>query len=105
MRKRRTSSILTLLIILALGILVGMLFSPTRGATMRSLILYKLRSLFEKIKSLFLQLISLPSQEETYNNGKAASQEVINKTIQKAKKLLEEAKELSDQLDIKNPAT
>jgi cell division septum initiation protein DivIVA len=72
---------------------------------MRSLILYKLRSLFEKIKSLFLQLISLPSQEETYNNGKAASQEVINKTIQKAKKLLEEAKELSDQLDIKNPAT
>lgn len=105
MRKRRTSSILTLLIILALGILVGMLFSPTRGATMRSLILYKLRSLFEKIKSLFLQLISLPSQEETYNNGKAASQEVINKTIQKAKKLLEEAKELSDQLDTKNPAT
>lgn len=103
MKKRRTSSILTLFIILALGVLVGMLFSPTRGATTRSLILYKLKRLFEKIKLLFLQLIALPSQAETHNDGKVASQEVVNKTIRKAKKLLEEAEELSDQLDANNP--
>jgi gas vesicle protein len=103
MRKRRTSSILTLLVILILGVLVGMLFSPTRGATTRSLILYNLKRLFEKIKLLFLQLVALPRQVETHNDGKVASQEVINETIRKAKKLLEEAEELSNELDANNP--
>ncbi len=103
MRKRRASSILTLLVILALGIFVGVLFSPTRGATTRSLLLYKLKRLFKKIKLLFLHVIALPSQVEANNHAKLASQEVINETIRKAKKLLEEAEELSDQLDANNP--
>ena len=105
MKKRHTSCIFSLFIILALGALVGMLFSPSRGTTTRSLILYKLKRIFEKIKLLFLELIAFPRQVETYNGGKMASQEVINQTIQKAKKLLEEAEELSGQLDANNPTT
>lgn len=103
MKKHRTSHIFTLLIILALGVLVGMLFSPTRGTTTRSFILYKFKRLFEKIKLLFLQLIALPNQVEIHNDGKAASQEVINKTIRRAKKLLKETEALSNQLDANNP--
>lgn len=99
MQKRRTSSILTIFIILTLGVLAGMLISPTRGATTRSLILYNLKRLFGKMKWLFLHLIALPSQVETYNDGKVASQELVNKTIRKAKKLLVEVEELSEQLD------
>lgn len=103
MQKRRTSRILILLIILVLGALVGMLFSPRRGTTIRSLILYKLKSIFKKIKLLFLELTALPTQAEANNDGKVASQEVINRTISRAKKLLEEAAQLSDQLDANNP--
>ena len=103
MQKRRISNIFTLLTMLVLGGLIGMLFSPTQGATTRSLILYKLKSLFGKIKLLFLQLTALPRQVEIHNDGKVASQEVINTTIGKAKKLLKEVEALSDQLDANNP--
>ena len=97
--RKRSSSIITLLIGLLLGALIGILFSPVGGTTMRSLILYQLRKIVQKVKDLFVYVIHLHKNVITKNSGKVASQEVINRTIEKAKKLLEEAKILSEQLD------
>jgi gas vesicle protein len=97
--RKRCSSIITLLIGILLGTAVGMLFSPIEGTKTRSLLLYQLRKLVQKVKRLFIYLIHFHSKVTTDNNGKLASQEVINRTIRKAKKLLEEAKTLSDQLE------
>lgn len=99
MRRKRSTGIITLLIALILGGTLGMLFSPTGGATMRGLVVYQVRKILQKIKTLFIHLINFHKEVSTYNNGKVASQEVINKTIEKAKKLLEEAKNLSDELE------
>lgn len=99
MKKRPISSILSMLTILAIGTLVGMLFSPTSGTNIRSALLYKLEGFLKKIKSLLLQLLELRSQKTMHNDGKVASQEIINQTISKAKQLLEEVEELSDNLE------
>ncbi|OJW70319.1 MAG: hypothetical protein BGO68_02495 [Candidatus Amoebophilus sp. 36-38] len=97
--RKRSSGIITLLIGLLLGALIGMLFSPVGGTTMRSSLLYQLRRIAQKIRTLFVYVIRLHKHVITNNNGKIASQEVIDRTIEKAKKLLEEAKTLSEQLD------
>lgn len=97
--RKRSSSIITLLIGIFLGTAIGMLFSPIEGAKTRGLLFYQFRKIAQKIKSLFIYLIHYHSQATTENNGKLASQEVIATTIKKAKKLLEEAKTLSDQLE------
>jgi gas vesicle protein len=97
--RKRSSNIITLLVGLLLGTLVGMLFSPVRGSTLRSLLLYQLRKIAQKISTLFIYAIRFPKHVITNNNGKVASQDVIDRTIEKARKLLEEAKNLSEQLD------
>ena len=74
---------------LTIGMIVGMLFSPTTGVNIRSVLLYKLEGLLKKIKLSVFQLLAIPSQKKVHNNGKIASQEIINQTISKAKKLLE----------------
>lgn len=97
--RKRSSSIITLVIGLLLGALIGMLFSPVGGTAMRSSVLYQLRSIAQKLRTLFVYVIRFHKHVTTNNNGKIASQEVIDRTIEKAKKLLEEAKSLSEQLD------
>ncbi len=86
---------------LAIGTLVGMLFSPTSGRNIRSILLYKLEGLVHKIQSLLLHLLDSPRKRAIQNDGKVASQEIINQTINKAKQLLEEVEELSENLETK----
>lgn len=50
MKRKSTSNIISLLITLTLGILAGMLFSPTSGTNIRSFLLYKLEELLKKNK-------------------------------------------------------
>jgi len=97
--RKRSSGILTLLIGLLLGALIGILVAPVGGTTIRSSILYQLKRIIQRIKALFIYLIRFHQDVMTNNNGKVASQEVIDRTIEKAKKLLEEARTLSEQLD------
>jgi len=98
MKKKYISGILSALIMLTIGTLIGMLFSPTSGRNIRSVLLYKLKGLAKKIQSLVLKLLELPMQRAIQNDGKVASQEIINNTINKAKQLLEEIEELSENL-------
>lgn len=100
--RKYISHIITFLLGITLGVLIGMLFSPTRGATTRSLLFYQIKKLAHKIKMLFIQLIYFPHATIAHNHAKATSQAVINETMRKAKRLLKEATELSEQLDANN---
>jgi gas vesicle protein len=98
-KQKRSSSIITLLVGLALGTLVGMLFSPTGGATIRGFLVYQCRKVLQNIKSIFTHILPLHDNMAIDNTAKAASQEVIERTVRKAKKILEAAELLSNQLD------
>jgi len=97
--KKRSSSILTLLIGVGIGVIIGMLFSPTQGATTRDLLCYQFKKLAYKLKLIFIQIIHLHHKILAKNDGQKASQAVIVQTMQKAKEILEEVKKLSHQLD------
>ncbi len=105
MKKNPISSILSILIMITLGTLVGMLFSPTSGNNIRSVLLYKLEGFLKKMKSLLLHMLELPYQSKIQNDGKVASQEIINQTISKAKQLLEEVEELSENLETQSSSS
>ncbi|ACE05837.1 hypothetical protein Aasi_0421 [Candidatus Amoebophilus asiaticus 5a2] len=97
--QKRSSSIITLLVGLALGTLVGMLFSPTGGATIRGFLVYQCRKVLQNIKRMFTHMAPFHHDITIDNTAKAASQEVIERTVKKAKKILEAAELLSNQLD------
>ena len=79
-----------------------MLFSPSKGTTIRSLFFYQIKQLLQTIKNLVVSIINFRIKSIPNNTAKAAGQEVIDKTIEKARKILEEAKALSKDLDDNN---
>ncbi len=100
--RKRVPSIVILCLSLLIGIFVGMLFSPGDGEKLRSLILYQLKKLVRRIYNIFLGWIdALQPHHKLDNSAKAAGQEVVDSVMQKARKLLAEVEDLSDQFDAK----
>lgn len=97
MRRRKSISILALLIGTALGVLGGIFFAPTKGANLRSIVSYRIRRYSERLQELIKTLTH--TKQAVSSQAKAASQGIIDETIQKAQQLLKDADELADTLD------
>ena len=100
--RKRTSSIVILCLSLLIGIFIGMLFSPGNGEKLRSLILYQLKKFVRRVYNIFSGWTrALHPYHKLDNSAKAAGQEVVDNVMQKARKLLAEVEDLSDQFDAK----
>ena len=93
--RKKSASITALLIGAALGILGGILFAPSRGVSARDTLTYQLKRLKEKLQELIKELSLVSTKTMVTSKAKVAGQEVIDKTVQKAQKLLAEINELS----------
>ena len=101
MQKRNNHHIITLLAGLFIGTLTGILFSPTAGTKIRSLIRYQVKNILRKLRMIFTSLYS-SNYPKIENTAKVASQIVVDRTMKKARQLLAEAQTLANQLDAKN---
>ncbi|MEL6607009.1 MAG: YtxH domain-containing protein [Bacteroidota bacterium] len=81
----------------AIGAIVALLFAPTRGENIRNTLSYRVKSYTEKLQDL-IKILS-HTKTASLSQAKTAGQEVINETIQKAKRLLKDANDLAAQLE------
>ena len=95
--RKNTTSIVTLLLGAAVGIVGGILFAPSSGAHVRKTFSYKVKTYVEKLQELIKALSR--TKVAVSSQAKAAGQEVIDETISKAKQLLQDANELASQLE------
>jgi gas vesicle protein len=95
--RRKSISIIALLLGAAVGVVGGVLFAPARGTNVRSVLSYKIKSYIEKLQELIKALSN--TKTAASSQAKAAGQEVIDETISKAKQLLQDANELAVQLE------
>ncbi len=96
---KRSGKIIALLAGLSLGVLVGILFAPTGGASMRRRLSYQLKRFGRKIYGFIESRCCFNDQEMASNTAKVAGQDLINHTAVRAQKLLDEIKTLSAQLE------
>jgi gas vesicle protein len=101
MQKRNNYYITTLLVGLFIGTLTGILFSPTAGKKIRSLICYQVKNILQKLRMIFIDLYST-NYPKAENTAKVASQIVVDRTMKKARQLLAEVQTLANQLDAKS---
>ena len=97
--RKKTSHVITLIAGISIGALVGILFAPTDGAHIRRSLSYKFRRLGERIQALVTALAWVKQEKIATNMAKIDGQDLVDKTVQKAQKLLEEVKSLSAQLE------
>lgn len=95
--RKKSASIVALLLGVAVGVIGGVLFAPSRGTNVRSVLSYKIKSYIEKLQELVKALSY--TRTAVSSQAKAAGQEVIDETISKAKQLLQDANELAAQLE------
>ena len=95
--RKNSVSIFALLLGTVVGATLTLLFARTKGEEVRSTLSYRVKNYVEKLQ----ELIKVLSHTKTAasSQAKAAGQEVIEGTIQKAKRLLQDANELAAQLD------
>lgn len=96
MRKNITN-IFTFVLGTATGAMVALLFAPKKGVDVRSILSYRVKNYTEKLQDLIKVLAH--TKASASSQAKAAGQEVIDETIQKAKQLLIDANDLAAQLD------
>ena len=80
-----------------MGIVGGMLFAPTRGTNARKVLSYRIKRYAEKLQELVKALSK--TQMTVSNQAKAAGQEIIDQTVERAQQLLKDANELANQLE------
>lgn len=95
--RRNSLNIIALLVGTAVGVVGGILFAPTRGSNVRKMFGYRVRSYAVKLQGLIQSLSH--TKATVSSQAKDASQEVIDETISRAQKLLQDANELAAQLD------
>ncbi|MEM7055761.1 MAG: YtxH domain-containing protein [Bacteroidota bacterium] len=100
--RKYSASITTFLLGTALGILGGILFAPTEGASTRDILTYQLKRLKIKLQAFIKELALVSTKNTVASKAKIAGQEVVDKTVQKAQKLLVAVNELSSQLESNN---
>jgi gas vesicle protein len=97
--RKRTSHIITLAVGIGIGAVAGILFAPTGGAHVRRSLLYQLKRLGEKVQGLVSDLTWFKNKNIVTSLAKVAGQDLVQRTVLKANKLLEEVKILSAQLE------
>lgn len=95
MRKNSTG-FFTFILGIVTGAIAALLFAPTRGVDVRSTLSYRVKSYTEKLQDL-IKILS-HTKNASPSQAKTAGQEVIDETIQKAKRLLKDANDLAAQL-------
>lgn len=95
--RRNSISIITLLLGAAVGFVGGVLFFPASGNNVRKVLSYKIKNYVEKLQELIKALSH--TKVAVSSQAKVAGQEVIDKTISRAKQLLQDANELAAQLE------
>lgn len=98
MRKYLTY-LLTLAAGLIIGALGGILFAPAGSENLRRSLSFQLKQLGIKILGLRKGFSWVKNKSLVTSFAKLASQDLVNRTIQKADKLLEEVQSLSAQLE------
>ena len=88
--RKSSASITALLVGVVLGILGGILFAPAGGASIRDTLTYQLRRFKVKLQELIKELALVSTKTMVTSKAKVTGQEVIDKTVQKAQKLLAE---------------
>ena len=95
--RKNSKNLLLLLAGAAVGLVGGLLFAPARGVSIRNILTYKVKRYAEKLQELIKTLMH--SHTANVSQAKAASQEVINETIQKAQQLLADANDLAEVIE------
>ncbi len=80
---------------LILGILSGLVLAPSKGESIRSIILYRIKKIGNKF-SYFILRIFKTKKFKVINEAKATGNEVIRTTRSRAKKLLDDIKTITD---------
>jgi len=80
---------------LLLGILGGFLLAPSKGKSLRSTLLFRIKKYGNKFSDFILKVFG-PSKFKLINEAKETGNEVIRTTRTKAKKLLEDIKKITD---------
>lgn len=99
--KKRTENLIILVLGLSLGAIVGVLSAPTKGSTVRSGLIYNLRSYQQKLRAFITKLIG--TKNTITNQAKHSGKEVITEVVTSAEKILKELDMLAEQLDQKTP--
>jgi gas vesicle protein len=97
--RKYISHILTLSVGLSIGILGGILFAPAGGENLRRSLSFQLKKLGIKVRDLGKDLSWVKNKNIVTSLAKLAGQDLVDRTIQKADKLLEEVKSLAAQLE------
>lgn len=100
--RKYSANITTFLLGAVLGILGGILFAPTEGTSTRDLLTYQLKRLKVKLQAFIKELVLASTKTPVASEAKIAGQEIVDKTVQKAQKLLVAVNELSSQLESNN---
>jgi len=95
--RKKSIGIIPFLAGAASGIVVGMLFAPASGISVRKVLSYRVKNYVEKLQELIKALSYTKSAVSS--QAKAAGQEVIDETISKAEQLLRDVNELAAQLE------
>ena len=95
--RRNSVSIIALFLGAVVGIIGGILFAPSRGTNVRKVLSYRVKNYVERLQELIKALSR--TQATASSQAKAASQEVIDETINKAQQLLKDANDLAAQLE------
>lgn len=96
MRKSLTG-LPTFILGIVTGAIAALLLTPTRGVDIRSTLSYRVKNYTEKLQDLIKVLSH--TKASASSQAKKAGQEVIDETIQKAKRLLQDANDLATQLE------
>ena len=94
--RKNSGTLLCLLLGATAGILSGLLFAPASGDNVRKLLTYRVKRYAERLQEL---IKALAGSNANPSQAKAASQEVINETIQKAQQLLADANDLTEMIE------
>lgn len=94
--RKNSICIFTLLLGTAVGVVGGILLAPSSGTDVRKTLSYKVKNYMAKLQEL-MQALS-HTKAVVSSQAKAAGQEVIDETFNKAQQLLQDANELAAQL-------